>query len=214
MANQFNIDITASDKASQVFNKMTSRVRVLNQGLSVTNREAQRGAELFRSMIPSVSTLAGIGSVAGAGALVKNFGDTSMSLSNMADNLGLSTTKLQELHGAAKLTGLSVGSIDSGMKSLGTTMENAMFGRDNNALMTFKALGIEMHKTAKGGPDTHRALLDISNAIRKLDNPQAQEALASKLGVSELLPLLRKGSAGIQELEDRSEKLGMVQSQA
>ncbi len=214
MPNKFNIDITASDKATRIFNQLRGRVTQLNHGLGQVNETAQRGAEVFRSMVPSMAALGGIGSLAGISAMVKTFGDSSMSLSNMADNLGLTTTKLQELHGAAKLTGLSVGSIDGGMKSLGTTMENAMFGRDNNALMTFKALGIEMHKTAKGGPDTHRALLDISNAIRKLDNPQAQEALASKLGVTELLPLLRQGSAGIQELEQRSKRLGMVQSEA
>lgn len=216
MSNKFNIDITARDKASQVFAKMQSRVQVFNGDLSKMNRVAQRGAEVFRSMVPNIAAISSIGSMAGLGAMTKQFGDSSMSLSNMADNLGLSTTKLQELHGAAKLAGLSVGSIDSGMKSLGTTMENAMFGRanGNETKRNLAALGIEIHKTAKGGPDTHRALLDISNAIRKLHNPQAQEALASRFGLDGLLPLLRKGSDGIKELEGRSEKLGMVQSEA
>ncbi|WP_322629942.1 hypothetical protein [Halothiobacillus sp.] len=216
MSNKFNIEITARDKASRVFDQMAGKANNLRRNLTAVNRTAQRGSELFRSMVPSLSAITGMGSAAGLAAMTKKFGDSSMSLSNMADNLGLSTTKLQELHAAARLSGLSVGSMDSSMKSLGNTMENATFGRDPGAMNAFRSIGIEIHKTKTGAMDTHRALLDISHYMTHhlMGKPQAQEKLASTLGVSEVLPLLRKGASGIKELEQRAERLGMVQDKA
>src|SRR5262249_14972894 len=62
--------------------------------------------------------------------------------------IGVSTTQLQGLRGAAQLAGLSAESMTAGLKSLGNTMEDAMFGRNQEALVMMQRLGISLHHTA------------------------------------------------------------------
>jgi hypothetical protein len=131
-------------------------------------------------------------------------------VANTSANIGISANQLQTMRGAAQLAGASAGAMDAGLKTLGDTMEDALYGRNQQAMVMMSRLGIKMHQTADGAVDTQRAFSDLADAISRQKNPQVQGLIARQFGVEALLPLLRKGSAGIAEYKRRMAELGVA----
>ncbi len=79
------------------------------------------------------------------------------------------------LRGAAKVAGLSTQALDGGLKSLGESLEDALYGRNSQALVALNRLGIGIHKTAAGAIVTSaiklvfRTLCEVHGAHRRPD---------------------------------------------
>ncbi|MBB5414110.1 phage tail tape measure protein [Paraburkholderia atlantica] len=202
----------ASDlKASfSSFSKEAGLDRVAKSMKSVGTAAAD-AARSVASVITPLTTIAGIGSVAGIALLANEWGKFGAEVQRTSGVLGVSTSDLQAFRGAAKLAGLSAEDMTGSLKSLGTTLEDATFGRNQDALVMMQKFGITLHRTKDGAVDATRALKEVANAIvAQKGNVQAQGLIAGAFGVESLLPLLQKGSKGIDDFVARARSMGLV----
>ena len=238
MANPFTITITAVVKATATVRKvnqsmarLTSPVRDLKQSFGSLGRElgidkvsasfgkvasSARGAvSAVSSLAPALGALAGVATVAGIASLATNWGKLGAEISKSSAVLGVSTSELQAYQAAARLAGGSAEDMTGALKSLGDTLEDASFNRNNQALILMNQLGITMTKTKSGAVDATRALRQVAEAISKQNgNVQAQRLIARTFGVEQLLPMLQKGAAGIEAYVAQARSLGSVMSPA
>lgn len=237
-ASTFNITISAVDKATASIRKIKASVanatkpatdlkasfaalgkeagldRVAKSVKSIGNA-AQGAARQFASMVPALATISGIASAAGIAALATEFGKAGAEIKRTSAVIGVSTGDLQAYRGAAKLAGLSADDMTGSLKTLGTTIEDATFGRNQDALVMMHKFGIRLQKTKDGAVDATRALKEVANAIvAQKGNVQAQSLIARSFGVEALLPMLQKGEVGIDALVDKARKFGLVMSGA
>lgn len=235
MANVFTITISAVDKA-------TATVRAVNQGMAKLTApiarvgaagkalgremgfqrlgaslkkvaiEARGVGEGIRRIIAPLAAVTGIGSIAGVVALANAWAHVGTNIRNSAASIGTSTDRLQSLQGAARLAGVSAESLTGGLKGLGDTLEDAVYGRNQDALAMLSRLGINLHRTADGGVDAADAMGQLADAIQRAPNAQVQGLIARTFGVEELLPLLRQGRAGMAAYEAQARSFGAIMS--
>lgn len=241
MANNFHIVISAVDRATATFKKvnagmerLTRPTRELKERFAAFGKEAKTFAKFsgldvigkglgrvanaagdvarkMLSIAPPLTAIASFGTIAGIAELAVSWGHVGTEIANTAAVLGVSTDDLQKFRGAARLAGLSAEDMTGGLKSLGTTLEDATYGRNQQALIMMNKFGMSMHRTKTGAVDVTRALHDVASAIvAQGGNVQAQDLVAKTFGVEQLLLLLQKGGKGIDAFVAQAQKLGMV----
>lgn len=235
MANNFKITITAADKATATVRKIKDSIaqftRPIRQvktsigalgrelgldkvsaGLAKMARGATDVAKKAAGIVGAIAAVAGVTSLAAIAALTREWAFAGAEVLRTAGIIGTTTDKLQTLRGAASAAGLSADDLTGGLKSLGDTMEDALYGRNQSAMALMNRLSISMKRTKDGSVDTAAALYDVANAIQRTKNVQAQGLIARTFGVEALLPMLQKGAAGIREYEAAVRKSGAVMS--
>lgn len=235
-ASTFQVTISAVDKATASIRKIKASIANVTKpatdlkasfsslgkeagldrvakGIKSIGGAAQDAARHVVSMVPALAAIAGIGTVAGIAALATEFGRAGSEIKRTSGVIGVSAGDLQAYRGAAKLAGLSADDMTGSLKSLGRTIEDATFGRNQDALVMMQKFGIRLHKTKEGAVDATRALREVANAIvAQKGNVQAQAVIANTFGVESLLPLLQKGEKGIDEFVAKARAMGLVLS--
>lgn len=175
-------------------------------------------ADAGRSLLGIVAPLAGIaglGSIAGIALMTNEWGKMGAEVLKTSAAIGVSTSELQAYRGAAKLAGLSADEMTGSLRSLGKTIEDATYGRNQDAFVMMQKFGISLHRTKDGAVDATRALKDVANAIvKQKGNVQTQALIADVFGVGSLLPMLQKGEAGIDAFVQKAKDMGLVLSDA
>ena len=234
MANKLAITITAIDSATKTINKVNrsfanaflpvtrlnrsignlakaTGVPKLAKGFVGVGKAAANVAEKIGKIFAPLAAIVGVGSIAGIAALATEWGKLAMSVTNAAANIGMSASELMGLQGTARLAGVSAEELTSSLTGLGNTMEDALYGRNQGALMLMNRLGISMHRLKDGSVDTQRAMMDLAGVMQRpgiKGNAQVQNLIASQFGVSGLLPLLRQGPAAIAAYQQKVRELG------
>lgn len=122
-----------------------------------------------------------------------------------AASLGFTTNQLQTLEFAAKRTGVSIGSLNFGMKML------AQSATQNSE--TFKALGIDVHGTETAYKSTWQLMTELADVFANTRDSTLKMALAADIfgrSGTRLIPFLELGSAGIKEMQEEAKKFGYV----
>lgn len=237
MANNFQIIISAVDcatatvrKVNRSMERLTRPIAQIKRSMGSLSREmgldklgrsmmsvgksAWDVAGKIGSIVSPLAAIAGVGSIAGIAALATEWARLGFEVGRTAATIGISTGTLQSLRGAAQLAGVSSEALTGGLKSLGDTMQDALYGRNQQALVMMNRLGIGIHRTADGTVDTTRAFMDLSRVLSGMHNPQVQGLIARTFGLEESLPLLRQGPAAIEAYQKKIADLGGVQSNA
>ncbi|MFZ6690227.1 hypothetical protein [Undibacterium sp. SXout20W] len=235
MANNFQITISAIDRATAVVRKINASMDRLTKpitqmrqsmralakeagfdkvGRSIGNvgRSAATVAGKLTSMLGPLSIIVGGGTIAGIAAVATEWARFGSEVSNSSALIDISVDSLQSLCGAASVVGVGAQELTGGLKSLGDTMEDALYGRNQQALVVLNRLGIGIHKTKDGSIDAARGFRDLSLAISGIKNTQVQGVIARTFGLEATLPLLRKGPKAIEEYERKVASLGGVMS--
>ncbi|VVE12977.1 Membrane-bound lytic murein transglycosylase F [Pandoraea capi] len=173
-------------------------------------------ADAGRSLLSIVAPLAGIaglGSIAGIALMTNEWGKMGAEVLKTSAAIGVSAADLQAYRGAAKLAGLSADEMTGSLKTLGKTIEDATYGRNQDAFVMMQKFGISLHRTKDGAVDATRALKDVANAIvKQKGNVQTQALIADVFGVGSLLPMLQKGESGINAFVEKAKSMGLVLS--
>jgi hypothetical protein len=237
MANNLKIVITAVDRATASVRRInasianiTRPVREVRQsaanlarelGLDKVNKSLGRVVGSAKRVAGAVGRIAaplagviGVGSIAGVAAMATEWGRMGIEVANTSRNLGVTTSQLQGLRGAAQMAGIGSESLAGGLQSLGDTINDARWGRNQGALALMSRLGIRFHQTADGSVDVVRSLKDVSAAVGNIKSVETQRLVAREFGVEALLPLLRKGGKAIDDYQKKAAALGAVQSPA
>lgn len=233
MANSFTFTISAVDKATATVRKVNSAIdrltapftrtaasfkglgrelgmQKIGRDLKNIGHEAGGAARSIGSIVAPMAAITGLGTVAGVAALADHWAKLGRGIDTSARNIGISTGQLQSFQGAARLVGISSETTTSSLEALGTTMQDAQWGRNQGALLMLNKLGIGLKKTKEGANDVIGEYKAIADAIAKQTNPQVQALIATSLGLGPMLSFLREGSKGITEYEDTVKRLGYV----
>lgn len=188
-------------------------LKKVGQDLRKVGHNAGAVARGVTKIIAPMGALIGAGTIGGLAELANRWGQLGWSIERTAQTIGVAPQKLQALQGAAKLAGLSADDMTSSLGRLGTTLQDALYGRNQQALATLNYLGISIHKTATGAVDSTRALSDLSRVMQKYNGqPQVQQKIAGEFGLESLLPLLRQGPEAMRKYEAEAKRLGYVLS--
>lgn len=155
------------------------------------NRAVKSASNAFNAFALTGTALAVAGAAA-FGVLAKNAISSADSVAKLSDKLNLSIANVQKFQYAAKLSGVEVEKFES-------------------------AIGFLNNQIADGKlpySDTAEALLDVADKVANAKSGIEKAGIVSdvfgaKLGRS-LLPLLKDGSAGLNELAAEAEALGLV----
>jgi hypothetical protein len=195
-----------------------SSMALMAERIKETTSEAKESLEGFAHSITGVQkTFALLAEVATLGFigeqvidLGKEFGEFAEQTEIAGQKTGLSTGVIQELGFAAKMTGTSAESMNQSMARLSRTMANAQQG-SVQAEAAFKSVGLSAEQLADMPLD--QVLGKVADAFAASEDGAAKAAIAMQLfgrGGSDMIPLLNKGSEGIDELRAKAEELGVV----
>lgn len=227
----FRFDIVGQDKATVAINRINAKLTALSRpsreftaALSALSRNtgvdmvakgfgrlatnAALAARRVASMVPAIGAIAGAGSIAGVAALAAHLGRTAIQSDNLAAKLGMGARQLQVFQVAARLVGVSADESAGSLDSLANTLEHARW--DPTTAAYLRQLNIEVRRLPNGSVDAVDALRQIADVVAKLPNAQAQRTVADAFGIAGMLPLLRRGSAGIDELQKRANGFAAV----
>lgn len=196
-----NIIIRAVDKLSGPAGQMDDKL----QGLTV--RASQAADMLGRRMV--IGAAAAGAALAGAALTAARYGDE---LAKASDKTGVAVEDLARLRYAAEQSGVSFGQLEGAMARMARTAADASRGTGDAAL-AYQALGINVMDASgqlRGGQELFQ---EIAQRLSEIQSPSERAAQAMRIfgrSGAELLPLLNQGAAGIDELSERAEKLGLV----
>ena len=139
---------------------------------------------------------------AGAVTLTSGWVNSTAQLMRMSQAMGIAFDDLQKLQAAGEQFGVEKGATAEGLASVGSTMHQAVYGGNNEALASANYLGLRMNKTADGKADVKDFTLQLADAISKQKDPYTQAHIAQIFGASSLLPLLRQGRGAVQGAMD------------
>ncbi|WP_269514127.1 hypothetical protein [Brevundimonas subvibrioides] len=162
--------------------------------------------------------IAGAGAAVGVGALVvalqgvKDAAKFAADLSDSADRIGVGVEALQELRYAADETGVDIAKLEGGLEALNGSLGAFVTGIGaGKVTKVFERLGLT--KEALASVDNATELLPIlADKISQIGDRAEQVQIARKLGIEPLLPMLRRGSAGLNDMARESRDLGLVLS--
>ncbi len=239
-ANGYSVTVTAIDHASKQIEAINKRIAAVNApvermqrqlgkladstGMSEVSRGmrhlAERSLDAFRNvgrLAPALGAITGVASVAGMERLAAAWADFGQRLGFSAQRIGVSVEQLQQLQGAARLAGASAESLTSGMQSLRDGLINAAAGRAPEVMNLLRTLGITLTDSQGRIRDVTAVLPELADKIAAIHDPTRQAIVATGLlggAAEDLLPFLRRGSAGIQDLADQAQHYGVLTAES
>ncbi len=127
-------------------------------------------------------------------------------MSDMAERVGLSVTKMSELAYAAKMTDVDITTLETSLKKLAVNVF------DNS--IVFENLGIAIKDKVTGrSRDLNEILRDVADKFASMPDTIGKAKVAveafGKSG-ADIRPLLEEGSAGLDKYAEGARKLGVV----
>lgn len=197
---------TDAEKAKQELNDVGDTAKKQESKFSKFGEGLKKGA------------LIGAGAIATASAGMYKFAmDTATTtdrIDKMSNKMGISKQAFQEWDYVLGQNGMSIETMQNGMKTLVNQMDSAGQGTAS-AQEAFGALGLTWEDSTGKLKDQETMMKEAMFALADMENGTEKAKLATELfgkaGI-ELMPMLNNGSEAIQELTDRSHELGLVMS--
>ncbi|GAI79161.1 unnamed protein product, partial [marine sediment metagenome] len=131
----------------------------------------------------------------------------------MSLRTGVAVEDLSALAYAADISGSDIGTLEKGLKYLTTAMDDASRGV-GEGMEAFKLLDIAVMDSEGNLRTTVDVLKEAATKISAIEDPTKQAALAIDLFGSragtQLLPMLKMGEAGIDDLMAKAKELGIT----
>lgn len=240
MANKFEITISAVDRATAVVRNVNralakitapiSRIKAsmrslsaelgidkIGKGLMGVGHATMDVTERLNGMLTPLTALLGVSTLAGILEQGKAWAMVAWNITEASQATNVAVSRLMGLDGAAKLFGIDVHTTNASLAQFGTTLEDALFGRNQGALAMLRQLGVGFRKTKDGAIDVAASFNDIARAISSpkiANNAPVQKLIASAFGLDAMLPLLRQGPDAVKRLTDQVKASGYVMNEA
>lgn len=159
---------------------------------------------------PGAAAAAAAGAVAIGFAKAAETAQFADDLAASASRIGITAEALQELRHAAEANDVPLDALDKGLEALNGTLGALQSGIGAGRIKkAFAELGIPPEVIASLN-NAGELLPLIADRINEVGSHAEQVQIAKKLGIEELLPLLREGSEGIASLRAEARDLGLV----
>lgn len=187
------VALTAKDAASAVLSNVASKF----QGLGTAAKVVTAGvAAVATAVVGTVTTLAALGAKAAA---------TAGEVSKLKRETGLTAEEASKLKFAGDRLGLGVDELSAAFKKFDG---NLITNKDR-----FKELGIQIDTNKQGNINFLPTLGNVADKFAGMPPGVEKSALAVELfgkkGL-EMIPFLDKGKAGLKELGEKADALGLV----
>ena len=165
--------------------------------------------------IGKIATVAGVAVVAAFGKIVTGTAKVGDMFDKMSLRTGVAVEDLSALAYAADISGTDIATLEKGLKGLTKVLDDASMGI-GEGMEAFELLNIEVTDTEGNLRSTVDVLKEAATKIAAIENPTKQAALAMDLfgarAGPQLLPLLKAGGDGIEELMEKAKELGITMS--
>lgn len=189
-----------------------------NEGLDDTSEKVEKvekkgGGSLKKFGKTAAVGLAAIGTAAVASGkalwdMTKNASDGVGDLDDMAQRIGFSTQALQEWGYVAKMNGMELDVLQTGMKTFTTAMD----GSSAAGVAACKKLGISIE-----GLSNEEAFNIAITALQGVTDETEKMALATDLfgakAAQKMMPMLKQTAADTEALKQKANELGLVYSE-
>ncbi len=196
---------------------MVLRELLASFGLKFDEKAVEHASEKIEDLKKKAEGLLGV--IAG-GELVRGFAemiekviDTGDELETTASKIGITTDALQEMRFAAKLNNVEAGELDNALFKLGKRAAMAAAG-SKTAADGFDVLKISLDGI--GEIPTDEIFGKVADGLMSIKDPGEQSRVAFEvMGAAggALIPILKGGSKGIEELRKKARELGGVMSE-
>lgn len=225
-----SVVISVVDKITSPLKGITSAISRI--GGSIKGLGDRSGLSVLTNAFSKVgSSVKGLGSaVAGVGksilgiaaafglsggaavAAAQAYADATGAIGDLAERTGASRERIQELGYAAQLSGSSAETLGGALQKMNLVIGQAKAGSKDLKQM-FDGLKISF-KNANGEAKSTDEIFDqVVNRISRIKDPALQAKAAVTIfgkSATELLPLLKGGTAGIAEMAAEARRLGVV----
>lgn len=227
-----NVIIKAVDQLTAPLRGIMGKVQAVSAG--ITRSLDRAGLPVFTQSLKNVggaiggigtavgessSKLLGLGATLGItgaaiGVFANGYADATGAIGDTAERTGASRERLQQLGFAAQLSGSSAEAMAAALMKMNLAVGSATKGSKELNEM-FSGLGIKLKNADGSLKSTDEQFNMFVDRISKIKNPTLQAQAAVKIfgkGATELLPLIRGGSAGLGEMTAEAARLGIVLS--
>lgn len=198
-------------RAGQAYVELFTRHNRLIGGLNLVAAKLKA----FGAMVTAIGAKLAFLGVAMALPLlgaVKVYADMGSELLDMSERTGFTVEALSGLQFAAEQSGSSLEELEVSLRKMQRTLADAHLGGEAGAKALGK-LGLSIAQLVDLTPEQQFEM--IAEAISQIADPTMQTAAAMEIfgkSGTKLLPLLRNGAAGIQQLMEQARRLGLVMS--
>ena len=216
------IDFQVDDKGNIVIDKAIGNMGQLDQaarkastGLEAMARKASEASGFVNGLGGMMGKLAGFTiaglSISGLESMVKGVLESNEALQRNAEKAGVAASSMKLYQNAARLSGVSVDSLTSGLGILAKNMMGAAVDM-GGAEKAFNALGISARDSSGQLKSTETMFAEVADKFTDMENGSNKTALAMALfgkGGKELIPILNKGGEGLADMKKDLEELGI-----
>ena len=191
-----------------------------NKSIKKTDETAEGlGKKLLKGIGTAAKWAAGLTAAAGAGAaalygVAMNAASAMDVIDKGSAKIGISKQAYQEWSYVLGQNGMDISKLETGMKSLLSSMDSAASGT-KSAQANFDTLGVSIYDATGKLQDQETMLRETLYALANMENGTEKARLATELfgkaGV-EMMPMLNGGAEGMAELTERAHELGLVVS--
>lgn len=229
---KLSVIIGAVDRLTAPLRGMLGKVQAISAGIGRTLDRA--GLPVFTQSLKNVGgALGGVGSAVGnasgkllglgatlgitgaaLGVLAKGYADATGFIGDTANRTGISRKRFQELGFAAQLSGSSTEALAGALQKMNINVGAAAKGSKELTDM-FAGLGIKLKNTDGSLKSTDEQFYMFVDRISKIKNPSLQAQAAVKIfgkSATELLPMIREGTVGLDKMAAEAKRLGIVLS--
>ena len=203
--NETKIILTAEDKTGAAFGAVRGK-------LSGLADEAKAAAGGVGALGAAFGVLGGVAAGAISVSALKGAVDMLDMLDDLSEKTGIATESLAALRYAGEVVGTPIEALATGVRKLSINMSAAAGGGKEQAA-AFQAIGVAFKNLDGSLRGSDAVLGDIASKFASFRDGPEKAALAVELfgkAGADMIPLLNKGSAGMEELRTEAERLGVV----
>jgi len=165
--------------------------------------------------IGKIATVAGGAVTAAFGAIVTKTAEVGDKFDKMSKRTGIAVEDLSSLAYAAEISGTNINTLENSLRFLARAMDDTSKGT-GEAKDAFEELGISVVDTEGNLRPTVDVMKEAATKLAAMTDETKQVALATDIfGArygTQLLPLLKEGGEGIEELMNKAKDLGITMS--
>lgn len=191
--------------------QITADTTGLKAGLNDAERTVTSKAD---AMAASINKIGAAFAALGVASALKNLAVEAINAADafdeMAERTGVSVEKLSTLSYAAKVNGATVDDLGMAIKGLSNKMMESLDPTSASAKL-FDGLGVSVKNSDGSLRAVDDVLMDLSDRFAAMPDGAAKSALSVDLFTRaglQMIPVLNKGRAGLEDLRIEAEKMG------
>jgi hypothetical protein len=196
---------TLSGEVESAFGRLNAAIREVSEPLAMMSSGLRETAEIAGVMF----------AVDKMREYINSMGELGERTVNMAAAVGTTPHEFSLLSNALALAGGDAETASTTLERLGRNMEEALTSKTSQAAKAVASLGITQTELKRASTDLSYALDLIADKFAAFaDSPQKTADFIALLGrgFERLVPLLRLGSAGMEEFKAKAQETGLVLS--